>query len=85
MLLGAFIIHGIRPGPFFIIENPKLFWGVVASMYIGNVLLLILNLPLVGLWVRILNIPKRLLFLLIIICCFVGVIVRITIVTSFLS
>ena len=73
MLLGAFIIHGIQPSPFFITEHPRLFWGIIASMYIGNVLLLVLNLPLVGIWVRVLKIPHRLLFLLIIICCFIGV------------
>jgi len=73
MLLGAFIIHGIQPGPFFIDEHPDLFWGIIASMYIGNVFLLILNFPLIGMWVQILKIPYRLLFPLIIICCFIGV------------
>ena len=73
MLLGAFIIHGIQPGPFFITEHPDIFWSVIASMYIGNVMLLILNLPLIGIWVQILKIPYRLLFPLIIIFCYVGV------------
>lgn len=73
MLLGAFIIHGIQPSPFFITEHPDIFWGVIASMYIGNVMLLILNLPLIGMWVQILKIPYRLLFPLIIIFCYVGV------------
>jgi putative tricarboxylic transport membrane protein len=73
MLLGAFTIHGIQPGPFFIKEHPNLFWGVIASMYIGNVMLLVLNLPLISIWVQILKIPYRLLFPLIIMFCFIGV------------
>ncbi len=73
MLLGAFIIHGIQPSPFFISEHPDLFWGIIASMYIGNVMLLVLNLPLIGIWVQILKVPYRLLFPLIIIFCFIGV------------
>jgi len=73
MLLGAFIIHGIQPGPFLITTHPNLFWGIIASMYIGNVMLIILNLPLIGIWVKILKIPYGLLFPLIIIFCFVGV------------
>jgi putative tricarboxylic transport membrane protein len=73
MLLGAFIIHGIQPGPSFIAEHPDIFWGVVASMYIGNVMLLVLNLPLIGIWIQILKIPYRLLFPLIVLFCYVGV------------
>jgi putative tricarboxylic transport membrane protein len=73
MLLGAFIIHGIQPGPFFISQHPNIFWGIIASMYIGNVMLLILNLPLIGMWVKILKIPYRLLFPLIILVCIIGV------------
>jgi len=72
VLLGAFIIHGIQPGPLLMGKHPQLFWGTIASMYIGNVMLLILNLPLIGLWVQILKIPYRLLFPLIILFCFVG-------------
>ena len=72
VLLGAFVIHGIQPGPLLMGKHPQLFWGTVASMYIGNVMLLILNLPLIGLWVQILKIPYRLLFPLIILFCFVG-------------
>jgi putative tricarboxylic transport membrane protein len=72
VLLGAFIIHGIQPGPLLMGKYPQLFWGTVASMYIGNVMLLILNLPLIGLWVQILKVPYRLLFPLIILFCFVG-------------
>lgn len=73
ILLGAFIIHGIQPGPFFITQYPDLFWGVIASMYIGNIMLVILNLPLIGMWVRILTIPYALLFPLIILFCLIGV------------
>src|SRR6266436_6167077 len=50
VLLGAFLIHGVQPGPLLIREHPDMFWGVIASMYVGNVILLILNLPLIGLW-----------------------------------
>ena len=66
MLMGAFMIHGVQPGPLMMKQNPGLFWGVITSMYTGNVLLLILNLPLVGIWVKILKIPYFLLFPLII-------------------
>jgi putative tricarboxylic transport membrane protein len=73
MLMGALIIQGVQPGPLFISQYPDLFWGVIASMYLGNVMLLVLNLPLIGMWVKILNIPYTLLFPLIILFCFVGV------------
>ncbi len=73
MLLGAFIVHGVQPGPFFITDYPQIFWAIIASLVIGNVMLVVLNLPLIGLWVQILKIPYRLLFPLIIIFCFVGV------------
>ncbi len=73
VLLGGFIIHGIYPGPLLISKHPQLFWGVVSSMYIGNVILLILNLPLIGMWVRILRVPYRILFPLILLFSFVGV------------
>lgn len=72
VLLGAFIIHGIQPGPLLMEKHPQLFWGTIASLYIGNVMLLILNLPLIGLWVQILKIPYRLLFPLIILFCLLG-------------
>jgi len=65
-------IHGIVPGPFLIKEHPNVFWGVVASMYVGNVLLLALNLPLIGMWVRLLRIPKSILYPLIIFFCIIG-------------
>ena len=73
LLLGALMIHGIRPGPMLIQEHPQLFWGVVASMYVGNVMLVILNLPVIGLWVRLLSIPYRILFPIILLFCLVGV------------
>jgi putative tricarboxylic transport membrane protein len=72
LLLGALMIHGIRPGPLLIREAPDVFWGVVASLYIGNVMLLILNLPLISLWVKILKIPYHFLFSLILLLCIVG-------------
>jgi putative tricarboxylic transport membrane protein len=73
LLLGAFIIHGIQPGPLLITQNPGIFWGIVASMYIGNVMLLILNFPLIGMWVQVLKVPYKLLFPLILMFCIVGV------------
>jgi len=73
LMLGALMIHGIRPGPMFIQEKPDLFFGFVASMYLGNAMLLILNLPLIPLWVRLLTIPYRLLFPLILLFCIIGV------------
>ena len=62
ILLGALVLYGVTPGPLMIRDNPEIFWGVVASMYVGNVMLLLLNLPLVGLWVQLLRVPYRLLF-----------------------
>jgi putative tricarboxylic transport membrane protein len=72
LLLGALIIQGIQPGPLFIAQRPDLFWGIVASMYIGNVFLLLLNLPLVGLWVQFLRIPYRVMFPVVLLLCVVG-------------
>ncbi len=72
LLLGALVIQGVQPGPTFITTRPDLFWGVVASMYVGNVFLLLLNLPLVGLWVQCLRIPYRVLFPLILLLSIVG-------------
>ncbi len=72
LLLGALVIHGIQPGPLFMSQRPDLFWGVVASMYIGNVFLLLLNLPLVGLWVQLLRVPYRMLFPLILLLSIIG-------------
>jgi putative tricarboxylic transport membrane protein len=73
LLLGAFIIHGLQPGPLMITQNPNVFWGIVASMYIGNIMLLVLNLPLIGIWVQVLRAPYALLFPLILMFCVVGV------------
>jgi putative tricarboxylic transport membrane protein len=73
LLLGALMIHGMRPGPLLISKNPEIFWGTVASMYVGNVMLLILNLPLIGIWVKVLKIPYKTLFPLILIFCLIGV------------
>jgi putative tricarboxylic transport membrane protein len=72
VLVGAFIIHGIQPGPLFIGRHPELFWGLIASMYLGNAMLLILNLPLIGIWIKILKIPYDILFPLIFLFCFLG-------------
>jgi putative tricarboxylic transport membrane protein len=72
LLLGALIIHGVQPGPLFMTQRPDLFWGIVASMYIGNVFLLLLNLPLVGLWAQLLRIPYRVLFPIVLLLCVVG-------------
>jgi len=72
MLLGALIIHGVQPGPLLMKQQPEIFWGVVASMYIGNVVLLILNLPLVGVFASILRLPQHLLMGLILLLCLVG-------------
>jgi putative tricarboxylic transport membrane protein len=72
VIVGAFIIHGVTPGPLLIKNNPDIFWGTIASMYIGNFMLLILNLPLIGIWVRVLKVPYGILFPLILLFCFVG-------------
>jgi putative tricarboxylic transport membrane protein len=66
------MVHGLKPGPLLIAEHPDLFWGVIASMYVGNALLLILNVPLIGIWVQILRVPYRILFPLIVVFCLVG-------------
>jgi putative tricarboxylic transport membrane protein len=72
VLLGALVIHGIQPGPLLMSGRPDVFWGVVASMYIGNVLLLILNLPLVGVFVSILRTPQHVLSTFVLLLCLVG-------------
>ena len=72
ILFGAFVSHGIVPGPLLISKHPDLFWGVVASMYLGNIMLLVLNLPLINLWVRIVRIPYVFLFPLILLFCLIG-------------
>jgi putative tricarboxylic transport membrane protein len=73
LFMGALMIHGIQPGPLFINKYPELFWGFIASMYIGNAMLLILNLPLIGIWVRVLKTPYAILFPMILLFCLVGV------------
>jgi putative tricarboxylic transport membrane protein len=72
LLLGALIIHGVQPGPMLMTQHPEIFWGVIASMYVGNVMLLLLNLPLIGIWVQFLRIPYRILFPLILLLAVVG-------------
>jgi len=72
LLLGALIIHGITPGPLLLTQHPEIFWGVIASMYVGNVMLLLLNLPLIGIWVKVLKVPYRMLMPLILLCCLIG-------------
>ncbi len=72
VLLGALMIHGISPGPMLMKTHPDLFWGVIASMYVGNVMLLVLNLPLIGLWVQLLRVPYAILFPLLLFICLYG-------------
>ncbi|MBP1723668.1 MAG: tripartite tricarboxylate transporter TctA family protein [Deltaproteobacteria bacterium] len=73
ILLGALLIHNIKVGPLLIKDHPTLFWGVLGSMYVGNVMLLVLNVPLIGIWVKILKIPYPILFPLILLFCLIGV------------
>jgi putative tricarboxylic transport membrane protein len=73
LLLGALVIFGLQPGPKLVEEHPQLFWGVIASMYVGNLMLLVLNLPLIGVWVQILKVPYPILFPLILLFCVIGV------------
>ena len=73
LMIGAMIIQGIVPGPNVAVEQPALFWGIIASMWIGNLMLLVLNLPLIGLWVRLLTVPYYVLFPIIMAFCSIGV------------
>jgi putative tricarboxylic transport membrane protein len=73
LMVGAMTIHGIIPGPQVVTKNPQLFWGMIASMWIGNLMLLIINLPLVGLWVRLLKVPYSLLYPAILLFCCIGI------------
>ena len=66
------MIHGVTPGPLFISAHPDIFWGIVASMYVGNLMLLLLNLPLIGIWVQLLKVPYRMLSPLILLFCIIG-------------
>jgi putative tricarboxylic transport membrane protein len=72
LMMGAMLIQGIAPGTALIAERPDLFWGVVASMWLGNLMLIVINLPLIGIWVRLLRVPYRLLFPCIVVLCCVG-------------
>lgn len=72
MLLAVFMIHGLTPGPLLLKHHPDVFWGLVMSMYLGNAMLLFLNLPLIGLWIKILKIPYPLLFPFILLFCLIG-------------
>ena len=73
VMIGAMMIHGIRPGPEVLDQRPELFWGLIASMWVGNVMLVIINLPLIGIWVRLLRVPYRLLFPAILLFSSIGV------------
>ena len=73
LMIGALVIQGIQPGPSVMTEKPELFWGVIASMWIGNLMLLILNLPLIGLWVKMISLPYHLLYPAILVFCAIGV------------
>lgn len=73
MMLSAFIIHGITPGPTVLQTQPQIFWGLVASMWIGNLMLVVINLPMIGIWVKLLTVPYRLLYPAILLFCCVGV------------
>jgi TctA family transporter len=73
LMIGALTIHGIQPGPQIMTERPQLFWGMIASMWIGNLMLVIINLPLIGIWVQLLKVPYRFLYLAILLFCAIGV------------
>src|SRR6267378_2242141 len=73
LMVGALTLHGIAPGPMIISRQPDLFWGLIASMFIGNAMLVIINLPMIGIWVRLLGVPYRILYLIIVVICAIGV------------
>jgi TctA family transporter len=73
LMVGAMTIHNIQPGPQVMTSNPELFWGLIASMWIGNAMLIVLNLPLIGLWIKLLSVPYRWLFPAIVLFCAIGV------------
>jgi len=73
LMIGAMTIHNIQPGPQVMTSNPQLFWGLIASMWIGNAMLIILNLPLIGMWIKLLSVPYRWLFPAIVLFCAIGV------------
>jgi len=72
LLVGAFVIQGVQPGPLVMQKQPELFWGLIASMWLGNLMLVLLNLPLIGLWVRLLRIPYEILYPAILLFCGIG-------------
>ena len=73
LMVGAMTIHNIQPGPQVMTSNPALFWGLIASMWIGNLMLIVLNLPLIGIWIKLLSVPYRVLYPAILLFCCVGV------------
>ena len=73
LMVGAMTIHNIQPGPQVMTSNPQLFWGLIASMWVGNLLLVVLNLPLIGVWIKLLSVPYRLLYPAILLFCCIGV------------
>ncbi|MDI3384575.1 tripartite tricarboxylate transporter permease [Xenophilus aerolatus] len=73
LMVGAMTIHNIQPGPQVMTSNPELFWGLIASMWLGNLMLIVLNLPLIGMWIKLLKVPYRLLFPAIVLFCAIGV------------
>jgi TctA family transporter len=73
MMMSAMMLHNIRPGPQVITASPDLFWGLVASMWIGNLMLVVLNLPMIGVWVKLLQVPYRILYLAILLFCCIGI------------
>ncbi|RCJ42858.1 tripartite tricarboxylate transporter permease, partial [Klebsiella pneumoniae] len=73
LMVGAMTIHNIQPGPQVMTSNPALFWGLIASMWIGNLMLIVLNLPMIGVWVRLLKVPYRFLYPAILVFCCIGV------------
>ncbi|PQA75658.1 tripartite tricarboxylate transporter permease, partial [Rhodoferax sp. TS-BS-61-7] len=73
LMVGAMTIHNIQPGPQVMTANPELFWGLIASMWIGNLMLIVLNLPLIGIWIKLLTVPYRWLFPSIVLFCAIGV------------
>ena len=73
LMVGAMTIHNIQPGPQVMTSNPELFWGLIASMWIGNLMLVVLNLPLIGMWIKLLTVPYHFLFPSIVLFCAIGV------------
>jgi len=73
LMIGAMTIHNIQPGPQVMTSNPALFWGLIASMWVGNLMLVVLNLPLIGVWIQLLKVPYRMLYPAILVFCCIGV------------